>query len=281
MKISESYPYPVLRSSTDDYINSSFDTDILIHNSFGEVKVRATFHLENDDLENLIFNKRCVYAIHIECPQTSYRTVIESYEKVLERSIPADRLRGKVYIHSFILANETLKDYTNSSFNPWFQGVSFTLEKGDILAIGEAIEANLFDEDSGLLNLPSIVTVTKALKSEFMEVDLDSNNIVIKLPEYEYNQYALSANSRLKNTILNVVIVPALVYVFTRLAENREDYETYIWYQVLEKIFSENNYKLEDVGTDKLSSLKAVQLVLRKPLKTTFEEIEKLSRSED
>jgi len=281
MKINEVYPYPVLNMTNNDYINSTFKTLISLENSFGEIKIRASFELINEDITSLIKNEQGVFAIHIECPQTSFRTIFESFDKELEKTIPANMLRGKVFVHSFILASVTLRDYTNSHFNPWFKGMSFTLEKGDILAIGEAIEANLFDEDSGLINLPSIVTVTKAFKSEFMEVELDSNNIVIKLPEYEYTQYAANANSRLKNTILSAVIVPSLVYVFNRISENREDYETYIWYQVLEKIFSENNYRLEDVGTDKLSSLKAVQLVLRKPLKTTFEEIEKINRSED
>jgi len=47
------------------------------------------------------------------------------------------------------------------------------------------------------------------------------------------------------------------------------------------KIFDENNFQIEDVGTDSLSALKAAQMVLRKPLKTSFEEMEKLNHTED
>jgi len=80
---------------------------------------------------------------------------------------------------------------------------------------------------------------------------------------------------------LAAVIVPALVYVFSKVSEANGDLEEYTWYQVMDKIFRENNYRLEDVGTDTLSPLKAAQLVLRKPLKASFEEIEKLHRTED
>ena len=78
-----------------------------------------------------------------------------------------------------------------------------------------------------------------------------------------------------------MIIVPCLTEVFSKVAENREDLEGYIWFQVMEKIFKENNYNFEDVGTERLSALKAAQLVLRKPIKTSFEEIDKLSRTED
>lgn len=281
MKINTSYPYPVLYMNNDDYKNSSFHASINVHKSFGEVKASVRFTLENEEIESLIENRTFVYAVHIECGQSSFRNVYKSSEKVLEISIPSNKIRGKVFFHTFILVNKSIENYTNKSFNKWFKDLQFSLEKGNIVAIGEAVEINLYEDPTELLNLPSIVTVRKSLKKEFMEVDLDSNEITISLPEYEYNQYAANANSRLKNTILSFVILPALVFVFTKVNENREDYQGYTWYQVLEKIFEENNVRLDEIGSDALPALKAAQMVLRKPLRSSFDEIEKLSRSED
>ncbi|MCU9614875.1 hypothetical protein OEV98_15125 [Caldibacillus lycopersici] len=281
MKISTSYPYPVLYMNNDDYTDSSFHTTIDVAESFGEVRIAATFELINQEIQRLIEEKQCAYLLHLECGQTSYRNVFPSESKRLEIAIPSNKLRGKVTIHSYIIANEKIATYTNASFNDWFQGLSFTLEKGNIVAIGEAIEMNLFEDNTELLDLPSIVTIRKSLKKEYMEVDIHSDNITIELPEYEYNQYAANSKSRLKNTILAAVIVPSLVYVFSKIPSNREDLEGYTWYQVLEKIFADNQYRLEDVGTDSLSALKAAQLVLRKPYKACFEEIEKISRGDE
>ena len=281
MKINTSYPYPVLYMNNDDYVKSSFSATIGVHESFGEVRISANFHLDNKEMKRLIENDLSVYLIHVECPHTSFRDVYKTNKKKIEISIPTNKLRGRILIHSFIIAKEKIENYHNDDLNDWYRDISITFEKGNILAIGEAIEITLFEDHTELLNLPSIAKVVKSLKSEFMEVDLHSNVITISLPEYEYNQYASNANSRFKNIILSTVIVPSLVYVFSRIKENREDLEEYIWYQVLEKIFDENGYRIEEVGTDTLSALKAAQMVLRKPLKTSFEEVEKLNKTED
>ncbi|WP_066069818.1 hypothetical protein [Neobacillus soli] len=281
MKINSSYPYPVLYMNNDDYIESSFHTNIHVYESFGEVKVRADFTLENSGLTSLIESDLAVYLIHIECPQTSFRKTFQTNKKSYDITIPTNHLRGKIAIHSFILAKEKIETYQNDLLNEWFKDVPISFEKGNFLAIGDAIETNLFEDNMELLDLPSIAKVTKSLKNEFMEVDIHTNIITISLPEYEYSQYATNANSRLKNTIISTVIVPGLVFVFSKINENREDLKEYTWFQVLEKIFVENHVRIEDVGTDSLSALKAAQMVLRKPLKTSFEEIEKLNKLED
>lgn len=283
MKISISYPYPVLYMNNDDYTNeSSFHTDIQVNESFGEVKVSVEFILTDDVISRLVDKEACAFFIHVECGTTSFRRAYQTKQRSMEISIPTDQLRGKIEIHSFIIATKRIENYENSALNDWFKEVQpITFEKGNLLGIGEAIETTLFEDYSEMLNIPSIVKVIKSHSHEYMEVELHSNVITISLPEYEYNQYATNANSRLKSTILSTVIVPCLVYVFSKLKENREDLEEYTWYQVLEKIFDENNYRLEDVGTDSLSALKAAQMVLRKPLKTSFEEIEKLNQTED
>lgn len=281
MKINSSYPYPVLYMNNDDYIKSSFSASIDIQDSFGELIIQTNFHLMNEQIKKHIDDKDFAYVLHVECGQTSFRQTYEVYKNELEVRIPIDLLRGKIVVHSFILAKKRIKNYYNTLLSEWYNGIPITFEKGNFIAIGEAIETTLFEDNEETLNLPSIVTVMNAAKKEFMEVDIYSNNIVVSLPEYEYKMYASSGGLRLKNTILGTVIVPALVYVFSQLPNNNGDLDQYTWYQVLEKIFAENNYQIEDVGTEKLSPLKAAQLVLRKPLKTSFEEIEKLQVMED
>lgn len=284
MKINPSYPYPVLYAENDDYKNSSFTVNIDVNHFFGDVKIRAAFHLQNEEIERLINKEQCVFTLHIECGQTSYRSIFTTMEKKLEVTIPAKSLRGKVTIHSFIVANEPIPQYTNASFNEFYQGLSFNLEKGNIVAIGEAVDVNLYEDPTELLNLPSIVKITKSLKNDYMEVDMYSDLIVIELPEYEYNEYAANANSGLKQTILTAVIVPALVYVFSRISvSNKEDLAGFTWYQVLEKIFADSGLRIEQVGTDSLPALRAVQMILRRPYKAFFEEINKflMIRSEE
>ncbi|WP_050615534.1 hypothetical protein [Bacillus testis] len=281
MKLSNSFPYPVLRTDNDDYINSSFHVAYDVVNSFGELRIKAEFELDNEGIVGLITSGVAKYMLHIEGQQTSFRKLYKSHSGRMEVSIPTDQLRGKVAVHSFVVADRPLHNYTNNKLNDWYKGVAIHFEKGNFLAIGEAIEMNLFEDHTEFLDLPSIVNIQKAVEGEFMEVDIHSNHIVISLPAFEYGQYAVNANSRLKQTILTMVIVPALTEVFSKIKENGDDLEEYTWYQVMGKIFEENGYRLEDVGTERLSSLKAAQLVLRKPLKLSFEEIDKMNKVED
>jgi len=184
--------------NNDDYKKTSFSTKMDVKEEFGEVKIEAHFHLDNPGIKRLIENRSSVYLIHVECSQTSYRKAFETNREILEVAIPSHELRGKITIYSFVVAQETIHNYTNEYLNDWYKGIPLTFEKGNILAIGEAIETTLIDDHTEFLNLPSIVTVTKSLKNDYMDVDIHSNNIIIYLPEYEYNQYAMSVHSPLK-----------------------------------------------------------------------------------
>lgn len=273
MKINNSYPYPVLFMNNEDYNNSAFNADIHIKESFGEVELQVVFHLDNQKIKQLIDSGECVFSVHIECGQTSFREVFKTQNESITIAIPADKLRGKILIHSFILANKQIENYTNQKLSEWYQGLPISFEKGNLLAIGNAIETTLYEDNEEMLNLPSIISVTSSVKNEYMEVDMTQDLIVVSLPEYEYNQYTHNRKTIFKDTILANVFVPALVQVFSNL--NKEyDFEDSTWYQVLEKIFAENNINIEDVGTDSLPALQAAQMVLKKPIRRSFEEIE-------
>lgn len=281
MKIANSYPYPVLSIFTDDYVNSSLNVEYVTKEEFGELKIQAKFLLENEVLEGLIEAGKASFTIHLECPQTSYREIITCSESEINKNINVMQLRGKVFLHAFIVAESEVEDYKNSFLSDWYQGMSIKFEKGNFLGIGDALEITLHDDDTEFMNLPSIIDIHKGMEKEYMEVELHASNIIISLPATEYNSYANNANTNLKNTIISTVIFPSLIYVFSKIQENRRDLEEYTWYQVMEKIFEENNYSIEDIGTEKLSSLKAAQLVLRKPLSTSFAEITKLNSWEE
>jgi hypothetical protein len=281
MRISNSYPYPVLHDDNDDYYDSLFVVDYITQKAFGELKIHATFTLENIGIEQLIKSGEALFMLRVECPLTSYRKAFFNVSPEIIESIDTKNLRGKVNIHSFIIAQRDIINYSNSSLNEWYKGMEITFEKGNLLAIGKAIEITLHEDNTELMDLPAIVDIHRGIDKEYMEVDILSQNIIISLPAIEYDLYANYANTMLKNTIISMVILPCLTEVFSKLKDNREDLELYTWYQVVDNIFKDNNIHFEDVGTERLSALKAAQLILRKPLTSSFKEMEKISRLED
>lgn len=281
MKFNGSFPYPVLTSENDNYKKSSFETTIEAEKSFGQLYINLNCNLQDTKIAELIAEEKARYALHIECPQTSFRQIYQSEQPIITAKIPDNLLRGKIDVHPFILANTKIEDYTNPNLDDFYQGYPITFEKGNILALGEAVEVVLFEEDEESHNLPSIVTVRRVEKDKVMTVDIDSDQIIIKLPKIEYDQYAINASSRLKETILSVVILPSLVDVFYRLKDNSEDYAEYKWYQVLTRIFEKNNRPLSQVINGTLSPLEAAQMVLQQPLEKAFNEIKKFNETED
>jgi hypothetical protein len=281
MKLSNSYPYPVLYFENNDYRDSNFYVEYATQESFDELKINVLFVLENLGIQNLIECQKAVYMVHVECQQTSFRKSYLTNETEFNFNVNLNELRGKVNIHSFVIAQCSINNYTNPLLDDWYTGVTVNYEKGNFIAIGNAIELTLNEENTDLLDLPSIVDIHRAENNEYMEVDMFSDNIIITLPSYEYDFYAYNANSMFKNSILNMVIFPSLIYVFSKLKESKEEIEEFTWYQVMEKLFKENNCRFDDIGTDNLPALKAAQLILRKPIKSGFLEIEKINRMED
>lgn len=281
MKFNSALPYPVLTKENNHYINSSFDVAVQAKKSFGQLHIEAKFLLENEGLQQLIEEGKAMYVLHIECPQTSYRKLEKSNVGLISVKIDDAHLRGKMDVHPFVVANERIENYTNDKWNKFYAGIPITYDKGNMLAVGDAVELVLHEDPAETQNLPSIVTIRRVEKAEYMAIDLGPDQIIIQLPQKIYDQYAQYGNSRLKETILTMVILPCLVDVFHKLNYDATEYEDRRWYQVLEQIFENNHIPFSNVLNDPMFVLEAAQLVLRNPLIASFNEIENFMGEKD
>lgn len=281
MKFNPSLPYPVLSKGNDSYNDSSFIVKVVAKKSFGQLVLEAEFVLNNAGLQDLINQGKAVFALHIECPHTSFRRLDKDDQQTLTIKIEEQHLRGRVDVHAFILANDRIVDYTNANWNSFYTGVPITYEKGNTLAFGGAVEIVLHEEAAEEQNLPSIVTIRRAGNREFIGIELGADQILVLLPEQLYKQYAEYGGSRLKDTILSLIIFPALIDVFHTIKAEPSAYEDNRWYQVLEQIFENNHIAFERVLNDQMPVIEAAQLVLRNPLVASFKEIEKFLKQED
>lgn len=281
MKLNSSLPYPVLAKGNEDYIDSSFEVVVEVKEVFGNLIIEANFQLLNSGIEQLIAENKAAYVLHIECAQTSYRTLVKTTESFLSVKIDEALLRNKIDVHPLIVATQRIENYTNSQWDSFFAYMPITYDKGNILASGDAIELILHEDSTEKQNLPSIVTVRRVEKLEFMSVDLSAEQIIIQLPQGVYDQYARYGNSRLKESILTLVILPCLIDVFHNIKGDPGSFEDYHWYQVLMQIFENNHLPFSKVINDEKTVLEAAQLVLRNPLIASFKEIDKFIGQEE
>lgn len=281
MKFNPILPYPILSKENDNYIASSFDVLVTPKKSFGQLILEAEYVLNNVGLKDLIDQGKAVFALHIECPLTSFRMVFKSNQQTLMIKIEEEKLRGRMDVHAFILAKERIINYTNPNWNTFYMGIPITYEKGNILAFANAAEIVLHEEAAEEQNLPSIVTIRRVGNREYVGIELSTNQILVLLPEQMYQKYAEYGNSRLNDTILTMIIFPALIDVFHNIKAEPSAFEDNRWYQVLTQIFENNNISFERILNDQMPVIDAVQLVLRNPLIASFKEIEKLLGQED
>ena len=130
------YPYPVIVEGGDYYENSKFSSSVNQEMVGYDAKITITVELNDTLLLQKIEQGEVVFAHHIECPQTCYRRVIKTKEKVKDILLKDKDVNGIVQICSFVIAEKDIDKYTNESFAADYRGWKFNIEKGCILAIG-------------------------------------------------------------------------------------------------------------------------------------------------
>ena len=267
--INRLYPYPVLWKNNDDYINSSFDCDIDIKRSFEVVTIQVKFKLKNKLIDELIENGRAEYLVHIESPATSYRLIKTSAQKEIYFDLKDKYLLGTVSLCPFVVVKEKIENYYNPKFNLDYEGITFSLDIGNILAIGSQYKFTVEKNSEELADVPSIFTVYKREDDDSidMKVEINSDKIRIGLNRDVYENYnqIVSLQMSMIETVNTAILFPVLIYVVEQLKERTEEYEDYRWFQALKRMLEKNSIELEDaVGDDE--SIVLAQKIMYMPI---------------
>lgn len=267
---SKLYPYPVLTSFNDDYIDSYFNINIVATSTSTNLILTLSPDLDNDEIKHLIQQGKAYYSIHVECPLTSFRKFYKLNNQVEEIKISADDIDGVVNICPFIVLQENVYDYTNEKFNSVYDGITFDLDKGSIIAIGYEQKASIEKESDDLNNVPSIFAVTE-LKSETDKdiiIDNTENKINIRLPSSSFVEFKIAqSNPNSMAIIHSMIIVPALMKCFDDIkvkAQNDSLYELEEkrWYKVIKKALGKCNIDLNEETAIAIDSFALSQKIM-------------------
>lgn len=270
------YPYPVIVEGGDYYENSKFSSSVNQEMEGYDAKITITVELNDTLLLQKIEQGEVVYAHHIECPQTCYRRVIKTKEKVKDILLKDKDVNGIVQICSFVIAEKDIDKYTNESFAADYRGWKFNIEKGCILAIGNQYNVRINKIRDDLANTSSIFSIVPNADhtENNLLVDLGQQKIVISLPEKTYQQYYnIQGYIDIQPAMHSMIIVPALVYVFSELrsTENLEEMEYYRWYRSLKKACNGIGINIDEEGLKKMDLFKVAQQLLNIPISKAIE----------
>lgn len=264
------YPYPMLAADMDDYTDSSFTFTVATEKEIREIKFSFQLDLQNEGLTNMIQNGKAEYLIHIECPQTCYRHAIKTTDSTYIHRIPERDLNGRVSICAFIVAKEDLPTYYNHMFNEDYGGMSFSVDRGGILAIGGQYTLTIVKDTEELAKIPSIFTICKraADSDNGIEIDMDGDKIAVTLSSDSFGRYKnLASELKYQPAFHSMFIMPALIYVFETLhREGIDNYNDKRWFIALNKTLSKSNVTLNAETLDNTPSYTLAQKILDMPV---------------
>ena len=276
----------MLKDGINDYKTSDFDMNVAVSPDFKQIKLNIEFLLDNLQLLQDIQKEKLCYAIHIECPTTTYRREFQTKEKKLDIEIPASVIRSRLELHAFIIVTVSDYEYNNDDFDDFYKDYPMILHKGNILA-DKGYTYDFQDEydDDELAKLPSIIKVV-AVDAPLCTFDVDTANddILIKLDRKMMSIYQTLGKGVLRHTFQALVLMPTIQIVLSRLSEASKDdfdeFESYHWFKIFSKLLKKNSidiYELNLDGTDEKSVVCLIQKIMDDPLTKAFEELDRLN----
>lgn len=274
MKVNERlYPHPVQAHFSDDLIGCMFQVTPQVLPGKHAYKFSVVAKTSSIDLVELIKNHKARYALHIECATTRFRKLITSFEEEFHEEIPAERLEGRVEMCSFVIAAEDIENYKNRNFHPDYSGASFTVSKGDVLAVGLDRHFDANKDIDPLQNISSIFKVkVNHNNNEPVEIELLGENIVILLAQQNFDVYAeLRGDADLHPILASMIILPAMIHVLEAIKADIEQEENSLvdrrWYRVIHRKLLDKGYKPDDPQMwEDESSLVLAQKLIGDPL---------------
>lgn len=249
------FPYPVLSSDNDDYINSSFVLDGISEPSAerGVLSIELRYTLNSPGLQDMIDNGQAQVVVYSESSNSSFRriNVFSSSNNEIKLSYDVALLSQTLRLKGMIIAKEQYNKFRFEEHNKeLFGNFCFTVNKGDILAF-----SNMFDLDLGsvdpLANKPSVFSIRPDDNAkESIRVDYQGEKIDIWLRRDLYDQYQdLREEPALKTILASYFVMPAIVEVLSFMkngvSADDEDIKRQPWFISIEA-------RLRNVGIESL-----------------------------
>lgn len=269
MKISPNrlFPHPVLWFVNDDYRNSDFTMDFAHEESFGALTLSYEFHLTNNELKERIKANDLSFCLHVECSLTMFRQCYLLHEPSGIVKIDSKNVNGKIDILPSIIANKDLVGYGNSSLHEDYDDVDLRISRGSIMGVSDYCYLFVDKDKSGLGKKDSIFSFVKNQKNEPMQIETDTQKIIIKLKENDFNQLQmLQASRKYQPVIFSMFIVPALIFALDSIDDDVEEMREKLWFRSLEKHFNANQIELTPETIRQKTSYSLSQILLEDPI---------------
>lgn len=232
---SKTFPYPVLRPYSDDYVDGEFQATTEFAIDETSISVKCSYQTSSVELLRLVELGRAKFVSIISCRETYFRQTFLSEKESLTTNLPFDAVRGEVLTESYIVATNEIKGYSSPDINPEFGQKRFDFSAGQILAQDDTtvvyIDRELFQPVSVVLELVS----NEALPTGEWRVDLDQNHIQIQVhPAMKESIDNSRSSTQCKSVLMNSIYFGAVVHAIQVLKEGETEGDLR-WVRVFER----------------------------------------------
>ena len=211
-----SFPYPVL-GSYDDILPAPSQPKVNIDQDKINHIFDITLESNNSEIDALVATDFADYVFEVTCDLTRYRRCYKSKTPQITILIPRKSVAGRILFNCTVTVKKDIINYVNSGFHSDYQGHTFNMEPGDLLAI----LANFhYVADLKYDKLKAVGTFMEIVESEdeLPATILDKDKIELKLPKEMYEQYRDNPLINGKPEILHAsLVLNSLTYALCKI----------------------------------------------------------------
>lgn len=235
------YPFPVLRPDTVDYKNSVFKAEITVkHDKEGYV-FSSDIDASNDEIRKLVERGEAQVGIYIQCNSTWLRKIQPVNLGENKFLLSTAEVHNRVEFCPVITANQKIDDFKSQDFIEEFNGIKFSLQPGDPLAIGETKYFDAKYKDDIIRKGDPIISVTTTPDITDMCFNFENSTIIVYVPERSKKAYGEMQGIKVKYSVLSMLFyLPAITEGIRLLKESEEgssgnDYREYMWAKTMQQ----------------------------------------------
>ena len=225
----KSYPNPLFGNGDDYRIN--IDNAV----TFGKIVkdkdnfyCEVTLNLDDESILNLIREKKAAFFCEIDCVKTNYRSSEWGFSDKINIQIPRYQIVDNVDINCYVVAMDSIDNFTHPEFNEMFENTTFSLEKGDFIATLGSYYFNASVKYNKCPAPSSLIQVQRKSGINKIQFTQDDERIYIVMPEKLYNIYnsVFGQNSNAGDIFISTIVVDALAYSLMKLFGGDNDGDT-------------------------------------------------------
>lgn len=274
---SKSFPYPVLRVGSDDYLRVEFENNMKIEiDSQGTVCVFGEISLSDDALLSAIRYKRAEYVLLVRCSKTFYRQAFRSSKARYSFDIDRGRLLGKTEATLFLICKKHMSKFRSDAWHDDYDGIDFDFRPGMVLAADEPREFWIEPPNVPCASIFKLVA-TRDIEDGQWRCDPESQRVALQLSESDYAKFnklrSIPHNPLAVASIMNGVYLPAVAWALNT-GDNDEDgvFQNYRWFRSLDNRLAEIGCRALGQGTSEERFLDA-QKLLDNPFATLLDSV--------